>query len=160
MKHCPSLAYALTYTNFDDTDYWVPLSTQTTYPGFMEFYKVYKRNNVGILAKDDSLLLDQVFVPTFQGTMRLTALTLMAPGRAHHVPQRHSLATELVLQLHKGSWCWIQENYQEAGEEEALSPSFWLCSKAWSRSPELFHIQPSFFHGIFDMMRGKNCAVL
>lgn len=39
MKHCPSLAYALTYTNFDDSDYWVPLDGQTTYPGFMEFYE-------------------------------------------------------------------------------------------------------------------------
>lgn len=39
MQHCPQLAYALTFTDFSTTDYWVPLPGQKTYPGFMKFYE-------------------------------------------------------------------------------------------------------------------------
>jgi len=38
MQHCPTLAYALTYTDFNSGNYWVPLKGQKTYPGFMDFY--------------------------------------------------------------------------------------------------------------------------
>ena len=38
MEKCPQLAYALTYTNFEEQTYWVPMKDETTYPGFIEFY--------------------------------------------------------------------------------------------------------------------------
>ena len=38
MEHCPTLAYALTFSNFEKQIYWVPTEGETTYPGFMEFY--------------------------------------------------------------------------------------------------------------------------
>lgn len=38
MQHCPTLAYALTYTDFNSGNYWVPLKGQKTYQGFMDFY--------------------------------------------------------------------------------------------------------------------------
>merc|ERR1711865_874992 len=37
-SYCKRLAYALTYTNYKDTEYWVPIPGDTTYPGFLEMY--------------------------------------------------------------------------------------------------------------------------
>lgn len=39
MKTCPALAYALTYTDFSTKNYWVPIKGETTYPGFIDFYR-------------------------------------------------------------------------------------------------------------------------
>ena len=72
MKHCPSLAYALTYTNFDDSDYWVPVDGQTTYPGFMEFYEVCQMENCENMGFPR---LVACLCQHLQGTKRLTALT-------------------------------------------------------------------------------------
>lgn len=37
-KYCKHLSYALTYTNYKEKEYWVPLPGQTTYPGFLDMY--------------------------------------------------------------------------------------------------------------------------
>lgn len=36
---CKYLSYALTYTNYKSSEYWVPLPGQATYPGFLDMYK-------------------------------------------------------------------------------------------------------------------------
>jgi len=36
---CKYLSYALTYTNYKSSEYWVPLPGQDTYPGFLDMYK-------------------------------------------------------------------------------------------------------------------------
>lgn len=38
IEYCPELAYAMTYTDFSKSEYWVPLKGEETYKGFMEMY--------------------------------------------------------------------------------------------------------------------------
>jgi len=37
-EYCGSLSYLLTYVNYKETEYWVPIQGQATYPGFVDAY--------------------------------------------------------------------------------------------------------------------------
>ena len=106
MKHCPSLAYALTYTNSTILITGCRLTARPPTRALWSFTRYAKWKVARIWV---SLISLHVCANIYKAPRDSPHLHLMAPGRAHHVPQRHSLATELVLQLHQGSWCWIQK---------------------------------------------------